>query len=53
LEQKGLAKGRPIQSAAAVANAIYNAIGVRIKDMPISMEKVLKALREKKASSGK
>jgi 4-hydroxybenzoyl-CoA reductase subunit alpha len=32
---------------AAVANAIYNAIGVRIKDLPITPEKILKALREK------
>ncbi len=34
--------------APAIANAIYNAIGVRLKDLPLSPEKVLKALAEKK-----
>lgn len=32
---------------AAIANAIYNAIGVRIKDLPITPDKILKALKEK------
>jgi len=32
----------------AIANAVYDAIGVRIKDLPITPEKVLKALKEKK-----
>lgn len=32
---------------AAIANAIYNAVGVRIKDLPITPEKVLKALKNK------
>jgi len=31
----------------AIANAVYNAVGVRIKDLPITAEKVLKALKEK------
>lgn len=31
----------------AVANAVYDAIGVRIHDLPITPEKVLRALREK------
>ncbi|MBA7653403.1 4-hydroxybenzoyl-CoA reductase subunit alpha [subsurface metagenome] len=34
-------------TAPAIANAIYNAIGVRIKDLPITPEKILKALKEK------
>lgn len=33
--------------APAVANAIEDAIGVRIKDLPITAEKILRALREK------
>ena len=33
-----------IVPAAAIANAVYNAIGVRITDLPITPEKVLKAL---------
>jgi len=31
----------------AIANAIYDAVGVRIKDLPITPEKVLAALKEK------
>ena len=31
-------------SAAAIANAVYSAVGVRIKDLPITPEKVLKAM---------
>jgi CO/xanthine dehydrogenase Mo-binding subunit len=30
----------------AVANAIYDAVGIRIHDLPITPEKVLRALRE-------
>lgn len=33
--------------APAIANAIYNAVGVRVKDLPITPEKILRALREK------
>lgn len=33
--------------APAVANAIEDAVGVRIKDLPITAEKVLRALKEK------
>jgi CO/xanthine dehydrogenase Mo-binding subunit len=35
-------------TAPAIANAIYNAVGVRIYDLPITPEKVLAALRRKK-----
>ena len=34
-------------TAPAVANAIYNAVGVRIKDLPITPERVLAAIRDK------
>lgn len=33
--------------AAAIANAVYDAVGVRIKDLPLSAEKVLAALKVK------
>jgi len=33
---------------AAIANAIYNAIGVRITTLPITAEKILMALKNKK-----
>lgn len=39
-----------VPTAAAVANAVYDAIGVRIKDLPITPEKVLAALREKETT---
>ncbi|MHC4342956.1 MAG: xanthine dehydrogenase family protein molybdopterin-binding subunit, partial [Planctomycetota bacterium] len=32
----------------AISNAIYDAVGVRIRDLPITPEKVLKALEEKR-----
>jgi 4-hydroxybenzoyl-CoA reductase subunit alpha len=33
----------------AVANAVYDAVGVRIDEVPITPEKIVKALAEKKA----
>ena len=33
---------------AVICNAIYNAVGVRINNLPITPEKILKALKEKK-----
>ena len=44
---KGIGEPGCVPSAPAIANAIYDAIGVRIKDLPITPEKVLKALKEK------
>ena len=32
---------------AALANAVYNALGVRIKELPITPEKIMKAMKEK------
>ncbi|MGI6328725.1 MAG: xanthine dehydrogenase family protein molybdopterin-binding subunit [Dethiobacteria bacterium] len=37
----------------AIVNAIYDAIGVRFTEVPITPEKVLKALKEKKEAAGK
>jgi CO/xanthine dehydrogenase Mo-binding subunit len=34
-------------TAAAIGNAIYNAVGARIKELPFTPEKLLKALAEK------
>jgi xanthine dehydrogenase molybdenum-binding subunit len=44
---KGMAEPAVNPTAPAIANAIYAAVGVRIKDLPITAEKVLKALKEK------
>jgi 4-hydroxybenzoyl-CoA reductase alpha subunit len=44
---KGLGEPTTIPTAAAVASAIYDAVGVRIKTLPITPEKILRALKEK------
>ena len=43
---KSLSEACCVVPAPAIANAIYNATGARIKDLPITPEKVLKALGE-------
>jgi CO/xanthine dehydrogenase Mo-binding subunit len=48
---KGVGEGATNPVAAAVANAISNAVGVRIKDLPITVEKILRALKEKEKVS--
>ncbi len=45
---KGVGEAGWVPTAPASANAIYDAIGVRIKDLPITPERVLAAIREKK-----
>ncbi len=47
---KGMAEPACIPTAPAIANAVYDAVGVRIQDLPITPEKVLKALKENKES---
>jgi 4-hydroxybenzoyl-CoA reductase subunit alpha len=44
---KEAGEGLTVPTAPAIANAIYDAIGVRIKDLPITPEKILKALKAK------
>ena len=34
----------------AVANAVFNAVGVRINDLPITPEKVLRAIKARGSS---
>lgn len=41
---KGVGEGAIIPTAVAIVNAVYDAIGVRIKDLPITPEKILSAL---------
>ena len=48
---KGIGEPGLVPTAPAIANAIYDAVGVRIKDLPITAEKVLKALKEKEKES--
>jgi xanthine dehydrogenase YagR molybdenum-binding subunit len=40
----GIGEPANIATAAAVANAVYNAIGVRLRELPMSPRAVLKAL---------
>ncbi|MBM2831485.1 MAG: coxL [Dehalococcoidia bacterium] len=44
---KGFAENTPVPVAPAIGNAVYHAIGVRIKDLPITKEKILAALAAK------
>ena len=48
---KGIGEPGLVPTAPAIANAIYDAVGVRIKDLPITPEKILKALKEKEGST--
>lgn len=44
---KGAGEASSCSTLAAIANGVYDAVGVRIKDLPITPEKILRALREK------
>jgi len=44
---KGVGEPGLVPTAPALGNAIYDAVGVRIRDLPITPEKILAALREK------
>jgi CO/xanthine dehydrogenase Mo-binding subunit len=44
---KGMGEGAMLPIAAAVANAIEDAVGVRITELPITPERVLMALQAK------
>jgi xanthine dehydrogenase molybdenum-binding subunit len=46
---KGIGEAALSSVGSAVANAIYNAIGIRFYELPITPEKVLKALKEREA----
>jgi CO/xanthine dehydrogenase Mo-binding subunit len=50
---KGMAEPANNPTAPAIANAVYDAVGVRITDLPITAEKVLKALKEKESGKQK
>ena len=43
---KGVGEITLVPIAPAVANAIYDAVGVRIRDLPITKDKILKALKK-------
>jgi len=43
---KGLGEATMISSAAAIANAVHDAVGARIRELTITPEKILRALKE-------
>ncbi len=45
---KGVGEPGLVPTAPAIANAIYDAVGVRIRDLPITPEKILAALKKLK-----
>jgi len=48
---KGMAEPANNPTAPAIANAVYDAVGVRIKDLPITAEKVLMKLKAQSSNS--
>jgi len=46
---KQIGENSIVPTAAAIANALDDAVGVRLLDLPLSAEKIHKALREKKS----
>ncbi|HSR33466.1 MAG TPA: molybdopterin cofactor-binding domain-containing protein [Anaerolineae bacterium] len=46
---KGVGEPTLVPTAAAIVNAIYDAVGVRIRSLPATPEKVLRALQEQSA----
>jgi xanthine dehydrogenase YagR molybdenum-binding subunit len=51
LGAKGLGEPPRIPSSAAIANAVYNAIGVHVGEIPMTPRRVLEALKRKEAGS--
>jgi CO/xanthine dehydrogenase Mo-binding subunit len=49
-QAKPIGEHGAIPTAAAIGNAVYDAIGVQIKDLPITPEKIYRALQAKKMS---
>ncbi|HWO41414.1 MAG TPA: molybdopterin cofactor-binding domain-containing protein, partial [Candidatus Eisenbacteria bacterium] len=50
---KGLGELNMDPTAAVISNAIFDAVGVRIKTLPITPEKILRALKEKAKTAGR
>ena len=50
---RGIGEPAMVPGAPAIANAIYNATGCRFTEMPITPERMLKALQEKAATEKK
>jgi xanthine dehydrogenase YagR molybdenum-binding subunit len=51
LGTKGLGEPARVPSSAAIANAVYNAIGVHVREIPMTPKRVLEALKRKESGS--
>lgn len=51
LGTKGLGEPARVPASAAIANAVYNAIGVHVREIPMTPKRVLEALRRKESGS--
>ena len=50
---KGVGESAVIPTAAAIADAVEDAIGIRFHEIPMTPERVLHAIREKERCDGK
>ena len=50
---KGMGEASLLPTSAAIANAIYDAVGIRLKELPFTPAKVIQALKEKEQSQEK
>jgi CO/xanthine dehydrogenase Mo-binding subunit len=48
---KGIGECAMVPTAPAIVNAIYDAVGVRIKDLPATTEKIFMALKAKESKT--
>jgi CO/xanthine dehydrogenase Mo-binding subunit len=46
---KGLGEGGLLPVASAIANGVYNAVGVRLRDLPLTPERVWRAINKREA----
>ena len=44
---RGIGEATTIPTAAAIANAVFNAVGVRVKELPMTPERILEGLKKK------
>jgi xanthine dehydrogenase YagR molybdenum-binding subunit len=48
----GMAEGANVPGVGAVANAVYNACGVRVRELPITPDKILNGLMQQQTNRG-
>lgn len=48
---KGMGEASLLPTSAAIANAVYDAVGIRLRELPFTPDKVIRALQEKSSHS--